>query len=107
MLQIGQELFWVGSQRHSPNGIVTVTKVGRKWATLSNDHRIDLETHRADGGGYQSPGRTYPSEAAYVAEQITKLNKLKERMGWTAPKGVKIQDVYEAARLLGLPMEAA
>lgn len=109
MLQVGQTLYFVGSGRPARHGAVTVEKVGRKWATLSNGHRIDLETHRADGGDYSSPGRAYPSEAVYVAEQLTNAAflKLKGKMGWSAPDGVKVQDIYEAARLLGLPLEAA
>ncbi|MBI2725416.1 MAG: hypothetical protein HYX42_04120 [Polaromonas sp.] len=108
-LTVGQELYWVGAQSYSKNQPVTVTKVGRKWATLSNSYRIDIHTHIADGGSYSSPGSCYPNEAAYVAEQLANaaFSKLKNSMGWAPRDGVKIRDIYEAARLLGLPLEAA
>lgn len=52
--------------RHEPSiGSATVTKVGKKWASLSTYGRFSLATGQIDGGGYSSPGRVYPTREAY------------------------------------------
>jgi hypothetical protein len=106
---VGQELFWVWSDLSLTNQLVTVTKVGRKWVELSNFYRFDMQTGWGDSKGYATPGRIYLSEAAYDAEQLADMgvyhafNRLKSLMQRSAPKkGVKIEDIYEAARLLNL-----
>jgi hypothetical protein len=106
---VGQELFWVWSNLSKTNQLVTVTKVGRKWVELSNFYRFDIKTGWGDGKGRSSPGRIYLSEAAYDAEQLADNGvclaflRLKSLMQRSAPKkGVKIEDIYEAARLLNL-----
>ena len=66
-LVIGQKLWFVPSQRCRAKEEVTVTKVGRKWATISNGLRIDLATWEADGDEYISPGVCYKSKDDYDA----------------------------------------
>ncbi len=61
----GQSLWWVGSDNAKTQRAVSITKIGRKWATLSNGHRIDIESMAVDGGGYNPPGECYESQQAY------------------------------------------
>lgn len=72
-LTIGQKLYYVPyrwSYHSDPNEgtVVAVKKIGRRWATLDNNHRIDIETMQADGNGYSSPGMCYLSKVAYEKE---------------------------------------
>lgn len=105
----GQKLWWVclnrspGTKR-DPGHEVTVMKVGRRWVVLDNGHRIDVDTWTADGGGYVSPGRCWPSEAAYVQE-----TELEERWGqfhqyvatqYRAPAGCTKERIDAALRIL-------
>jgi len=68
-LQVGQVLYFVPSYSYGNSYEITVEKIGRKWATTSHRHRIDLVTLRADGGGWDSPGRAYLSRAEHETEQ--------------------------------------
>ena len=73
MFFAGQKLWWTRLNRSpgaksDPGHEVTVTKVGRRWVSLDNGHRIDSQTWTADGGGSVSPGRCWPSESHYVKE---------------------------------------
>jgi hypothetical protein len=103
----GQELYWEPS-RYSSNrkdhGMVTITKVGRKWLELSNGCRVDAATLIADAGKYSSPGQCYRDRAAReeVVEAEAAWSSLRHRMGYTVPKGVNAQDIAHATRLLGL-----
>ena len=67
----GQKLWWTSLNRspglkRDPGHEVTVVKVGRRWVTLDNGHRIGVHGGLADGGDYASPGCCWPSEAAYL-----------------------------------------
>ena len=68
-LTVGQRLYYVPSRGASR--WVTVTKVGRKWATCDDDSRmefrVNLDTLVIDGGGYDSPGKCYLDEDVYRA----------------------------------------
>ncbi len=69
-LFVGNSLWWVSNYNAKTQEAVTVTKVGRKWATLSNRHRINVDTMAVDGGEYVPPGRCYSSRAAYEQEAM-------------------------------------
>lgn len=106
-LQIGQTLYFVPRHlrdRRSEN--VTVEKIGRKWATLSNRHRIDIETLVVDGGEYSSPGRCYLSKDEYEAESALQStwNSFKREIERQSriPGGVTVERIAEARKLLNL-----
>jgi hypothetical protein len=69
-MKTGDKLWFVHNDRRAyrKGYEVEVLSIGRKWATLSNHERINIETMWADGRQYSSPGRCWPSKAAYVAE---------------------------------------
>ena len=102
----GQKLWWVPQRHRNANEKeVTVLKVGRKWAQLDNNERIDIETLVADAGQYSSSGCCYLSREEY--EQCKALtqawSKLKHDLQyWRNPEGVTIGDIEAARKLLGL-----
>lgn len=106
-LQEGTELWWVPSNQYRAKEPVTVIKVGRKWAELSNRFRIDLETMEGDGGkGYSSPGKAWQSQAdyeAYMAIQ-TAWNDLRNDIYklWRSPPNVTVEAINSLRRQIGL-----
>ena len=76
MIVVGQKLWYVPSYRHGLHGYeITVTKIGRRWATVSGADRgtrIDMATLQADGGEYSSPGQAYLSRDAYENSVVLK-----------------------------------
>ncbi len=105
---VGQKLWWVWSDpRTGDPKSVTIEKVGRKWITLSNGHRIDKESMRADGDGYASPGCCYMSETEYQVAKMRAFlwSDLRRKVEFGAvPNGVTIADIREAARLLRIEL---
>lgn len=110
-LQEGQKLWWVySSNRRGQPREVTITKVGRKWAQLDNDKRIDLETLVADAGQYSPSGCCYLSREEYEqAEALAKAwSNLKRDLQYARrPDGVTIGDIEAARQMLWLPSNAA
>lgn len=109
-LKVGQKLWWVPSQRYAGSQReVTVEKVGRIWAQLSERSRIDKQTLIADGGEYMSPGRCYLSKAEYDEhiERVTAWNSFVYTVRYQSmPDGVTIADITEAAKLLRIELIA-
>lgn len=78
-LQVGQELWFVPAEsRLREPYATTVAKVGRRWATLSNGYRIDLQnacrpfgecSFSVDGAGFSSPGTCWLTRDDYVRHQ--------------------------------------
>lgn len=70
-MHVGQELWFVPSDRRLMDNAyaVTVKKVGRKWAEISNHERIEIDTLIADGKGYLPSGRCWLSKQDWEAEQ--------------------------------------
>lgn len=102
----GQELWYVPSDRRfDKNGsAVTVTKVGRKWLSLSNGERIEADTLVADGRGYAAPGRCWLSEDHWLAEVSRRaawndLRALLERQ-YAAPDGLSEVEIRQAWTIL-------
>ena len=106
-LQEGQKLWWVySSSRRGQPREVTVTKVGRKWAQIDNNCRIDIETLLADGGDHMSPGGCYLSKDIYDAEvALQKAWSGMKRDIQYAPiqDGVTVVDIEAARTLLRMP----
>ena len=106
-IEVGQKLWWVPFEGYygSPRE-VTVVKIGRKWATLSNCHRIELDSWIADGGQYSSPGSCYESEKVY--EEAVKLSadwaKLRGAVDMmrTRPECVTSESIVQIRQLLGI-----
>lgn len=106
-LKIGATFWFVPSERRSGGKEVVVCQVGRKWATLSNDFRIDLKTgeFECQEYGHSIPGDLYESEAQWqdaVARDVA-WGKLKRDLEHArASGGVTAEAIEQARRLLGL-----
>lgn len=104
--KVGDKLWWVSSHNTSVQGVVTVTRVGRKWLSLSNAHRVDIDSLLADGKGYSSPGRCYQSLDEYV--RLTAIadawDAFKSALGrhYRPPASVTVSDILAAANLCGV-----
>lgn len=109
-LIVGQSLFWVPSSNRGRSQArnVSVVKVGRKWAVLSNHQRIDVGNLVADGGAYSSPGRCYLRQEEYEQEVALRVSwqalvrDMRDVHGLNAPAGVSIADIDKARALLRL-----
>lgn len=105
-LKENQKLWFVGSGNFSrTRGEVTVTSVGRKWASVEGAFigRIAVDTLMADGGAYSPPGRCYASQEDWIAQEGPSLawRDLRSKMDGQCPKGLSYETVVEAAKLLG------
>lgn len=108
-LTVGQQLWWVPNHcRHSDKPkFVTVEKVGRKWAQLSSNDRIDVVTLVADGKGNTSPGLCYLTREEYQAKLVKnrawmKLHAfIESHLYRGTPDSVTLEDIEAAGKLLG------
>jgi hypothetical protein len=101
---IGQILWREVSPRRGISAFVTVTKVGRRWITVSNDERFDAHTMLEDAGGYKAYASYWNSkeecdESAYRGRVWNELNK--SRYG-SPPKDSSTEDLILAAKILGV-----
>lgn len=97
MLEVGQELWYVPADSRfvaSQSRSVRVEKIGRKWASLNTQYRIDINTLWADGGQYSSPGRCWLSRDAWLAEQ--RRHALWDRL-WNLVDRYRVTDIPENA----------
>ena len=112
-LTVGQTLYYEPDARwdHVRRGEVTVAKIGRTWATLTDGRRIDLATWAIDGSGYTSPGRCYPSREAWMAERnrVVAWGRLRDllQLKYVPPDSVTEAHIRDAAALLGIALPAA
>ncbi len=103
----GTELYWP-PERFAPERTITVTKVGRKWLTLSNRSRADCATLRVDtssGSGVQ----LYRSKAEWEESKNHRrlwqdFKNSVERCYGTPPASK--EDIKKAAAILGLNINA-
>lgn len=112
-MKAGDTLWYVPESRRLVGGggeprELVITKVARVWLHV-NDPRgavkcVNVKTLCADGGGYTSPGRCYPSRAEYEAQQETNeaWNELQRRMrnDYRQPEGLTAQRVRLALGLM-------
>ena len=108
--KVGDKLWWVGSDNRRTQREVTVEKVGRVWLTLSNGHRVDKVTLKADAGGFVSPGTCWLRKEAY--EHCVRLElawgslQRKVRETWSIPDDVTLEDIKAAAMYLKMEIKA-
>ena len=90
---------WISAQE------ATVTAVGRKWLTLDigRDMRADKLTLAIDGRGRTAPGRLWPSQADYEAEQDrqTALHGLRRYMESFASRELTLEQINAANAIFG------
>jgi hypothetical protein len=107
--KVGDKLWWVGSDNKRTQREVTVEKVGRVWLTLSNRHRVDKVTLKADAGEWTSPGTCWLSKEAYEhrARLTTAWGVFRRTASnvWDVPDGVTLEDIKAAAMYLKLEIK--
>lgn len=101
-LTIGQVLHMPPSRRSTGWNELTVTKIGRTWATLGTYGRCTLDTLLLDCGGY-SPIQLYTSCEEF--EQERELNKVwsdfvRSLAVGRAPAGMTLEAIKQARALL-------
>jgi hypothetical protein len=107
--KVGDKLWWVSNGNIPAQKEVTIEKVGRVWLTLSNRHRVDKVTFKADVAGYTSPGTCWLSKEAY--EHCARLAKswslLRSAVSnrWNVPDDVTLEDIKAAAMYLKLEIK--
>lgn len=105
-----QALWFVGSGNFvRVRGEVTVTEVGRKWARITGvfKGRIEIDTLKADGAGYSSPGTCYASEEAWIIADGPRRawQALRSKMETACPQDLSYEKIVEAGKLLGIDVE--
>lgn len=63
----GMQLYLVSNSNRTAPKFVTVTKVGRKWATIDDRHRVDLKTLEVESGGYSPWAKCWLRKEDYDA----------------------------------------
>lgn len=108
-LLVGQTLWFVGNPFgycKNRQGEVTVTEVGRKWATIAGAHhgRIDKETLKVDGGQFSSLGNCYLSQQAWLETEGCKLawQQLRSSLPSSCPPNLAYDDIVQLGKRLGL-----
>lgn len=109
-LVVGQKLWYVPGDRHSPTQRpheVTVASVGRKWATLTNRTRVDMGTMQVEYTGYGWHGQCWLSRAEWEAEEYRQRawRLIREAIGYRdAPSDISTDAIRQAAALLGITL---
>lgn len=102
---VGQKLFYVGRNNAQSKQEITISGVGKKWLTIDNHLRLDIETLIADGGDYTPPGAAYLSEQDYLdllALQGAWLHFKSLLSSHRVPEDVTIEKINQAKAILGL-----
>jgi hypothetical protein len=108
--EVGQTLWWEYDDTYSNTKRtgyeVTITKIGRTWLYLNNNHRVDKTLLIADGKGYSSPGKCYLSkkDCDNLTALINEWRLLRELVGsrYNPPCSVTAKSIQQARELLGL-----
>jgi hypothetical protein len=107
--KVGDKLWWVSSDNKRTQREVTIEKVGRAWLTLSNRHRVDKVTLKADAGEWTSPGTCWLSKEAYEhrarLEQSWGVLRRAVSNTWNVPDDVTLEDIKAAAMYLKLEIK--
>lgn len=112
-LKVGQKLYLVSSEhgwRGSSPEFITLTGVGKKWATFERygrKEKVHLEELYIDGKEYSSPGQCWLSKKEYIAylEAKEAWGKLHRRIGHNIPDGVTLEKINQARKILGFDDE--
>ena len=101
-LNVGQELWYVPGDCPKNARSVTVTAVGRKWAHLSTDERLNIETMHVEHWDHT---KCFLSQEDYM-QQVATYNawrNLRDAISRRPrPDCVGVDAIRQAASLLGL-----
>lgn len=107
-IKVGQEFWFVPSEKMGNPYAVKVFSIGRKWFVVKAgwmERRIDKETFRADGGKYSSPGTCWPSKAQYetYTETRNEWDDFRRRLTHLPPPEISVEKIKEIRELFGIP----
>lgn len=104
--EVGQTVWVVPTERYL--GKVrecTIVKIGRKWATLDDQNRFDVEDGFLDGRGLRSPGRVWLSKEAFEKYDARRAawRDLVARLPYECPPSISADDINTIRKIVGLP----
>ena len=115
MVSVGEKLWLVREGWRTPDPVtekeVTVTKVGRAWFYVDNehdpsDHRYSIDSMREDGRGYVSRAQCYRSREEYrmalESDRVWGLISAFVRSEYVRPKQFDMLTLWKVADLLGV-----
>jgi hypothetical protein len=107
--EVGMLVFVVHTNRSMAIGsTITIAKVARKWATLSNGERFDISTWVLDPGNYNNFGNVYQTEQDYIEEQAINMCWMLFRRKISDNNKhsdiVTIERIKQAAEILGIKL---
>lgn len=103
----GENLFWVPTNFREKKINVTVTKIGRKWAYLSNGYKIDKNSLKSPPkDNLISPGRCFLSHQDYldkkkIYEKFEKIKRVLQHID-KLPDDVTLENLKKVEELLQL-----
>jgi hypothetical protein len=99
---VGQTVVYAPNDKRASASDLTITAVGRKWVTLSNQLRFDRATLLIDDRPFSSPGRIYRSRDEYNTAVAIKdaWVGLVRALGYEPVAGVTLADLKAARKLL-------
>lgn len=103
-LKVGQRLYIApNTHSHTPCYETITLSIGRRWANIGSNGRVDLETLLLDGGQYTSPGKAYFSKNEYqeMAAKEAYWLELRNRLP-VNPPAVSMETLKEIAEMIGL-----
>lgn len=110
-LSVGQQLWCVQPDRRdgAPRW-VTVTAVGRKWATIDGRRRVDASTLASEptGFGHGVHGIYYRTKEEWEVEQERRViwRTIRDNIDYAPPDDISTAAIYQAAALLGIELPA-
>ena len=108
--KVGDAVLYIPIGKRFGKQAALITKIGRKWVYLNvGGYRFNKATGHVDGGEYSSPGRVYPSKAAYMEdiEREALWAKIRSHVVglYNCPDGVDTMSLLAICETLGISTE--
>lgn len=107
--KVGDQVYYVSRYgKIQGHDYVTVTKVGRKYAYLSNRKRYTIESGIVDAGQYTSNAKVYESREAYQAEmlKVALWRQIANKFRYAPSNLLTLDDLTKIAQMVGVDTRA-
>lgn len=104
-IKVGDTLWYVKRRNgYNDECEVTVIKVGRKWATISTNERMDLESMSVEAPYYAGHTQCYTTKQDYANEQEAKekWEIIRGKIEFTYSPALSLASVNKIMELLGI-----